>query len=112
MTFFSYSSAGAQGFSVSRWFWLYFAISIPLTLIVFFAWQLWLRRASREHKNMLGDIELGPVESGSLRDKKTGRNIFWGLKYSDPTSRPADVETVAEGVDGEMEEENPGTIWR
>ena len=115
MTFFSYSPASALGFSVSRWFWLYVAITIPLTLMVFLAWQVWVRngpRTSTAHEDMLGDIELGLVGSESPRGKETRRNILWGLKYSDPTSRPADVETVSEGVDGEMEGENLGTIWR
>ena len=109
MTFFNYSPTGGQGFRVSRWFWLYVVITIPLTAMVFLAWQVWLRngrRTSIEHENRLGDIELGPAGSELPRD------IFGGLKYSDPTSRPADVETVAEGGDGKMEEDPPDIMWR
>jgi hypothetical protein len=107
MTFFNFSPgshSGAQGFNVSRWFWLYVAITVPLTSIVFVAWKLWLRngqRTSMEHEYMLGDIELGSAGSESPNDKDTRRNVFRGLKYSDPTSRPADVENVDEGMDGE-----------
>jgi hypothetical protein len=118
MTFFNYSPyphSGAQGYSVSRWFWLYVAITVPLTSIVFLAWKLWLRngrRTSVEHEHLSGDIELSSVGSELPRDRNTKQNVFWGLRYSDPTSRPADVENVAEGVDGEMGEDHVGTIWR
>jgi len=118
MTFFNYSpypQSGAQSYSVSRWFWLYVAITVPLTSVTFLSWKLWLRngrRTSTEHEHLSGDIELGPVGSELPRDRNTERNVFWGLRYSDPTSRPADVENVAEGVDGEMGEEHLGTIWR
>lgn len=112
MTFFNYSPyphSGAQSYSVSRWFWLYVVITIPLTSIVFLSWKLWLRngrRTSIEQEYLSGDIEIGSVRS---RDGSKKRNVFWGLRYSDPTSRPADVENVAEGVG---REEHPGTIWR
>ena len=109
MTFFNFSpnsQSSAQGYSVSRWLWLYVAITVPLTSIVFLAWKLWLRngrRTSIEHEQLSADLELG---SGSElpRDKNARQNVFWGLGYSDPMSRPADVENV-EGVDS-------GTIWR
>jgi len=114
MTFFNYSPSshsGAQGYSVSSWLWLYAAITIPLTSIVFLAWKLWIRngrRTSIEHEQLSGDLELG---SGSEfpRDKNAKRNVFSGLTYSDPMGRPADVENVGEGVDGEMGEE---MMWR
>jgi hypothetical protein len=109
MTFFNFSPSshsGAQGYSVSKWFWLYVAITIPLTSIVFLAWRLWLRhgrRTSIEHEQPSGDLEL---DSGSELpgEKKARRNVFWELRYSDPMGPPA-----AEGVDGEMGERK---IWR
>jgi hypothetical protein len=115
MTFFSYSPnshPGEHSYSVSRWLWLYVAITIPLTSIVFLSWKLWLRngrRTSIEQEYLSGDIEIGSVGSELPRDGNNKRNVFWGLRYSDPTSRPADVENMAEGVGGE---EHPGTIWR
>jgi hypothetical protein len=118
MTFFSYSpnsQSGAQGYSVSRWFWLYVAITVPLTSIVFLAWKVWLRngrRTSIEHEQLSGDLELGSVGSELPSEKNAKQNMFWGLGYSDPMSRPADVENVAEGVDGEMGEDHLRTIWR
>ena len=109
MTFFNYSPSshsGAHGYSVSRWLWLYVAITIPLTSIVFLAWKLWLRngrRTSIEHELLSGDLELA---SGSElpRDKDARRNVFWELRYSDPMGPP---------VDGEIgEDSSKKTMWR
>jgi hypothetical protein len=109
MTFFNFSPSShssAQGYSVSRWFWLYVAITIPLTSIVFLAWRLWLRhgqKTSKEHEQLSGDLELG---SGSELpgDKNAGRSVFWELRYSDPMG--------PEGVDGEMGEDHLRKMWR
>jgi len=118
MTFFSYSPnahSGVREYSVSKWFWLYVAIAVPLTSIVFLAWMSWLRngrKTSRKHKQPSGNLELESVGSESRRETNARRKVFWGLGYSDPMGRPADVENVAEGVDGQVSEDHMRTIWR
>jgi hypothetical protein len=95
MTFFNFSPDPHSGPQVSKWLWLYAAITIPLTSIIYVAWKFWIRKGRRrgiEREYLSGDIELGSVESQSRTDKDDRRNVFWELKYWDPSSRPADVE--------------------
>lgn len=65
-----------------------------------------------EHEYLSGDIELGSVGLELPRDRNTEWNVFRGLRYPDPTSRPADVKNMAERVDGEMGEDHLRTnLW-
>jgi hypothetical protein len=118
MTFFNYSPdahSGVRDYSVSKWFWLYVAIAVPLTSIVFLAWMLWLRngrKTNRKRKQLSGGLELEPVGSESQREPDARQNVFWGLGYSDPMGRPTDVGNVAEGGDGEAAEDHMARIWR
>jgi hypothetical protein len=118
MTFFNYSpnaQSGVRDYSVSKWFWLYVAITVPLTSVVFLSWMLWLRngrKTSRKHNPLSGGLELESVASESPRETDARRNIFWGLGYSDPMGRPTHVGNAAEGGGGAVGEDHMRRIWR
>ena len=64
MPFFGTSSGNGQGeeFEVSKWFWVYVAITVPLTLMVLLAWMIWQRWLSKKsilHPHKDADVEKG-----------------------------------------------------
>ena len=84
MSFFNFSpGSSAPGGSVSNWLWLYFAITVPITVIIYLAWRLWTRTkrtGDKDEEFLLGDIEYNSTEQGS----RTNESPFWGLGYRDP----------------------------
>lgn len=65
MVFFNYGvdSNGQEAFQVSSRLWLYFAVTVPLTLLVSGIYQYWRRqregRVESRHKESGIDLEIG-----------------------------------------------------
>ncbi|GAB7350979.1 hypothetical protein MBLNU459_g1476t1 [Dothideomycetes sp. NU459] len=64
MSFFNFSggSGSAGRFTVSRDIWIYFAISIPLTLISIYSWYTWHTRAEKSTLKPLKSFKLDGLE--------------------------------------------------
>jgi cytochrome c-type biogenesis protein CcmH/NrfF len=43
-------TSGSSSPVVSRWFWLYWAIAAPLTIMILILWMLWLKRTQRHYR--------------------------------------------------------------
>lgn len=48
----------SKGQVASKWIWLYFAISIPLTAIVFAFWWLWYRQKEKKYRQYKESLQL------------------------------------------------------
>jgi hypothetical protein len=82
MTFFNFSPGSAvSGENVSKWLWVYFAITVPLTLVIYSAWRLFVRKRT-DDKDEESGIDLKSIEQGSQKNE----NLFWGLGYWDPVN--------------------------
>jgi len=55
MVFFNFSGTGSA-FDVSPWVWLYFAVTIPLTCLVFAWYRYWSRRRERKVPSREGSL--------------------------------------------------------
>jgi hypothetical protein len=103
MTFFNWSSGSTSGnpsFHVSKWIWIYVAITVPLTSAIYLSWKLWIKgrgeaKADTKHQRLLRDLEQGLAGPES----PSGHNAFSGLRYWDPASQPLDLG------DGKLEED-------
>jgi hypothetical protein len=49
MPFFDFSSTGGNN-AVSPQFWIYWVVSIPLTIIVILSWTIWYRWSIHQHR--------------------------------------------------------------
>ncbi|OCK74103.1 hypothetical protein K432DRAFT_364013 [Lepidopterella palustris CBS 459.81] len=56
MTMFNWNATAGQAVA-SKWLWIYFVITIPLTLLILLGWLWWFRRSQRTHQNRWKDVE-------------------------------------------------------
>lgn len=57
-TFFDFQAAEGQPVVAAN-FWIYFAVSIPITLVVVLGWMFWSERRTRSHAAEEADLEIG-----------------------------------------------------
>ncbi|KAI9861048.1 MAG: hypothetical protein M1813_005477 [Trichoglossum hirsutum] len=69
MAFFNYSptATSSESFTVSRNWWLYIAVTVPLTLGVFAVWDAWRRRRLRRGKLGRGSVDAESIRTRTLR---------------------------------------------
>lgn len=87
-TFFDFHDANGLSGAVSPTFWLYWAIAIPLTILVVVAWYLWERqRKKRVHgvalelMNQGVDVEEMERQIMATMRRETGvRMAVWGAR--------------------------------
>ncbi|KAF2807182.1 uncharacterized protein BDZ99DRAFT_522805 [Mytilinidion resinicola] len=66
-----FTSPTAQDFGASKWIWLYFAVTVPLTAGSFVAWGIWKRRGMDGKRTNLRDLENGLEMNGTPLRKIT-----------------------------------------
>ncbi|KAH0541631.1 hypothetical protein FGG08_003921 [Glutinoglossum americanum] len=82
MVFFNYSldsTTGHEIFTVSRNLWLFFAVTVPLTLAIFGVWDIWRRWRVRGARRGVGEVKgsrtgngLGTGRQGSVKGSPNG----------------------------------------
>ncbi|KAF2493022.1 hypothetical protein BU16DRAFT_564315 [Lophium mytilinum] len=67
-----FTSPTAQDFGASKWIWLYFAVTVPLTVGSFLAWSIWKRRGMDGERSIkTRDLEDGLEMNGTPLRKMT-----------------------------------------
>jgi len=56
MTMFNWNASQGQPIA-SKYIWVYFVITIPLTLLILLTWLWWYKRSQRTHQRRWTDIE-------------------------------------------------------
>ncbi len=77
------SGGGAAWSPVSPLLWIYFAITIPITLAIVVCWRLWDRRREAQYEREDADIEAGidKMEAqimATMRKKTMSKARTWG----------------------------------
>src|SRR5437667_9337426 len=92
MVFFDFSigETGREVFRVSGRLWLFLAVTVPLTLLVFAVWIIWQRWRARR-KEIAVSLEFGEnVEMSKVRDRRYSDAQKWyadTIAYSKATLR-------------------------
>jgi hypothetical protein len=61
---------------VSPYVYVFFVITIPLTLIVYAGWAIWFRRMESQHRATAPDIDFGAFESDLMKRMRTATNSW------------------------------------
>lgn len=63
----------------SPYLYVFFVVTIPLTLLVYAGWVFWFRRLEKKYRVNAADVDFAAVESDLMRRMRTATNS-WGLE--------------------------------
>ena len=100
MTFFNFQNQASNNNNsagntsepvVSKDLWIYFAISVPLTLIIVLVWRWWDRRRERRYELEDADIEVGIEKMEqqimeAMRKRTMNKARTWGTEPRSPST--------------------------
>ncbi|KAF4626992.1 hypothetical protein G7Y89_g11165 [Cudoniella acicularis] len=86
MTFFNFQGDGSP--SVSKQFWIYWAVTIPITTIIVIGWWLWDRRREKRYEDEDQDLEKGSegmekTIMATMRKRTMSKASTWDTKKSE-----------------------------
>lgn len=81
---FNWQPSEGQSLS-SPYLWIFFVITIPLTVVVYIGWFWWFRRLQKEYAKQYEDSDFAAVEQDLMKRMRTATNSFPIEKQ--PTSR-------------------------
>ncbi|RDW71138.1 hypothetical protein BP6252_07701 [Coleophoma cylindrospora] len=85
MTFFNFQDGGP---GVSESFWIYWAVTIPVTMVIVFIWWIWERQREARYNKEDTDLEKGSEEMeqhimATMRKRTMSKASTWDTKKSD-----------------------------
>lgn len=86
MTFFNFQNG--EGPSVSEQFWIYWAVTIPVTVIIVGVWYVWEKRTEARYNKEDADLEKGSegmekVIMATMRKRTMSKVSTWDTKKSE-----------------------------
>jgi hypothetical protein len=86
MTFFNFQNSGAP--SVSEQFWIYWAVTIPVTMIIVGVWYVWEKKREARYNKEDTDLEKGSedmekVIMATMRKRTMSKVSTWDTKKSE-----------------------------
>lgn len=78
---FNWSPTGGENIA-SPYLYVFFAVTVPLTVLVYLLWLWWFARLEKEHKkNNVNDIDFDQYEQEVTKRMRTATNSFGMEKY-------------------------------
>jgi hypothetical protein len=88
MTFFNFQNSGSGEPSVSEQFWIYWAVTIPVTTIIVGVWYVWEKRREAIYNKEDMDLEKGSEDMekeimAAMRKRTMSKVSTWDTKKSE-----------------------------
>lgn len=82
MTFFNFQNAGPM---VSNQFWIYWAVTIPTTILIVAMWYVWEKKRERRYNSEDQDLEKGSEDMekeimATMRKRTMSKASTWDTK--------------------------------
>jgi len=86
MTFFNFQNSGSP--AVSHQFWIYWAVTIPLTIFIVGVWYVWEKRREAKYDKEDTDLEKGSDDMeksimATMRKRTMSKASTWDTKKSE-----------------------------
>jgi hypothetical protein len=85
MTFFNFQNTGTDQPAVAKSFWIYWAVDVPVTILIVAGWYVWEKRREAKYDREDADLEKGSEDMeknimASMRKRTLSKVSTWDTK--------------------------------
>jgi len=85
MTFFNFQNTGTDQPAVAKSFWIYWAVDVPVTILIVAGWYVWEKRREAKYDREDADLERGSEDMeknimASMRKRTLSKVSTWDTK--------------------------------